>query len=112
MLATEKVAVKDKEVVIWTDPDLFARLLVIQEKREVSMKDFWRYSLSPVAWSLATPIGNVYKSTKSVLLTCLEKKIIWSIKYQLMQQECMTSFVSSANYQQVSILSEIYQIMS
>ena len=44
-------------------------------KREVSMKDFLKYSLSPVAWSLATPIGNVYKSTKSDLLTWLENKI-------------------------------------
>ena len=39
------------------------------------MKDFLKYSLSPVAWSLATPIGNVYKSTKSDLLTWLENKI-------------------------------------
>ena len=75
LLATEEVAVKDKEVVIRADCDLFARLLVIREKREVSMKDFLRYSLGPVAWSLATPIGNVYKFTKSDLLTCLEKKI-------------------------------------
>ena len=74
MLATEKVAVKDKEVVIRADRDLFARLLVIRETREVSMKDFVGYSLAPVAWSLVTAIGNVYKSTKSDLLTCLEKK--------------------------------------
>ena len=75
LLATGKGAVKDKEVVILADCDLFARLLVIQEKHEVSMKDFLRYLLGLVAWSLATPIGNVYKSTKSDLLTCLEKKI-------------------------------------
>ena len=74
MLATEKIVVKGKEVVIRADCDLFARLLVTQEKREVSMKDFLRYSLRPGAWSLATPIGNVYKFTKSDLLTSLEKK--------------------------------------
>ena len=38
------------------------------------MKNFWRYSLDPVVWSLATPIANVYKSTKSDLLTSLERK--------------------------------------
>ena len=31
--------------------------------------------MGPVAWSLATPIGNVYDSTESDLLTCLKKKI-------------------------------------
>ena len=75
MLATEKVAVKNKAVVIRADRDLFSQLLVIRERREVSKKDFFRYSLGPVAWSLATPTGNVYRSTKSDLLTCLEKKI-------------------------------------
>ena len=74
MLATEKVAVKDKEVVIRADRDLFAWLLVIRETREVSMKDFVGYSLAPAVWSLLTAIGNVCKSTKSDLLTCLEKK--------------------------------------
>ena len=45
MLAAEKVAGKDKELVVRADRNLFARLLVIWEKREVSMKDFLRYSL-------------------------------------------------------------------
>ena len=45
MLAVEKVAGKDKELVVRADRNLFARLLVIWEKREVSMKDFLRYSL-------------------------------------------------------------------
>ena len=39
------------------------------------MKNFLKYSSSPVAWSLATPIGNVCKYTKSDLLTWLENKI-------------------------------------
>ena len=39
------------------------------------MKDFLKYSLSPVAWSLDTPIGNVCKYIKSDLLTWLENKI-------------------------------------
>ena len=45
MLAVEKVAGKDKELVVRADRNLFARLFVIWEKREVSMKDFLRYSL-------------------------------------------------------------------
>ena len=54
------------------DCDLFAWL---REKNEVSMKNFLRYALGPVAWSLTTPTKNVSKSAKSDLLTCLENKI-------------------------------------
>ena len=63
------------DVVVRADRDLFLWLLVIWEKRDVSMKDFLRYSFGPVAWSLATPPENVFKSAKSDLLTCLENKI-------------------------------------
>ena len=87
-------------MVIQADRDLFARLLVIREKREVSIKDFMKHSLGPAIWSLATPIGNFYKSRKSDVLTCLEKKINL-VKYQLMQQECTTKCVFSVSYQQV-----------
>lgn len=45
---------------IQADRDLFARLLVIREKREVSIKDFMNHSLGPAIWSLATPIGTFY----------------------------------------------------
>ena len=34
-LVTEKVAVKDKEAVVWADRDFFARLFVIQKKKNV-----------------------------------------------------------------------------
>ena len=39
------------------------------------MKNFLRYALGPVAWSLAAPVGNVYKSTKPDFSTCLENQI-------------------------------------
>ena len=39
------------------------------------MKNFLKYSSSPVAWSLATPIENVCKYTKSDFLTWLENNI-------------------------------------
>ena len=50
------------------------RLLVTREKLEVSMKDFLRYFLGPVACSLLTPIGNVYKSSKSDFYNMLGKE--------------------------------------
>ena len=65
MLVTEKVAVKDKEVVVQAYCDLFARLLVIREKCDVSMKDFLKYSLDPVTWSQVTPLGKENQSGQS-----------------------------------------------
>ena len=75
MKASKMVSVKGKDLVIRADRNLFARLLVIQEKREISLKELLRFSLGPIAWSLATPTGTIYKSVKSKLLASLELKI-------------------------------------
>ena len=73
MLSTQKVSVNGGDVVIRADRALFARLLVIREKRGVSIKELLQYSLSPIAWSLATPEGNTFKSVKSKLQNALEE---------------------------------------
>ena len=52
-----------------------ARLLVIREKRGVSISELLRHSLGPVAWSLTTPEGRIYKFVKSKLLNALEERI-------------------------------------
>lgn len=75
MNATKKVSLKDRDLVIRADRNLFARLLVICEKREISLRDLLKFSLGPIAWSLATPAGTIYKSVKSKLLTSLEPRI-------------------------------------
>ena len=59
MLVTEKVAVKDKEVVARADHDLLSRFLLIWEKHEMTMRGILRYSLGSVTWALAIPFGNV-----------------------------------------------------
>ena len=45
----------------------------IREKHGVSIKELLQYSLSPIAWSLATPEGNTFKSVKSKLQNALEE---------------------------------------
>ena len=67
--------VKGKEVIIQSDRSLFARLLVIQEKRGISIRELLCHSLGPVAWSLATPKGHICRSVKSKLLNALEERI-------------------------------------
>ena len=75
MKQVKKMTVNGKDVVIQADRSFFARILVIQEKRSISTRELLQYSLGPIAWSLATPDGNIYKSVKSKLLNALEDKI-------------------------------------
>ena len=76
MLSTQKVSDNGKDVVIGADRALFVRLLVIREKRGgVSIKELLQYSLGPIAWFLATPEGNIFKSVKSKLQNALEEKM-------------------------------------
>ena len=75
MPTTERIAVKNKELVVRTDCNFFIRLLVIQEKRDRSLKYFLQFSLGQFAWSLGSPAGNDCKSVKSNLLARLKKKL-------------------------------------
>ena len=75
MLSTQKVFVHEKDVVIRADHALFARLLVIREKHGVSIKELLQYSLGPIAWSLATPEGNILKVCEIKLQNALEEKM-------------------------------------
>ena len=75
MLEQQNLSVNGKDVVIRADRELFARLLIIREKRGISIKELLKHSLGPIAWSLATPQGNIFKSVKSKLLKALEEKI-------------------------------------
>ena len=45
----KRLCVKDKEVIIQSDHSLFARLLIIREKRGISIRELLRHSLGPVA---------------------------------------------------------------
>ena len=73
MLSTQKVSVNGGDVVIRADRALFARLLVIREKRGFSIKKLLQYSLGPIASSLAALKGNNFKSVKSKLQNALEE---------------------------------------
>ena len=48
---------------------------MIREKRGVSFKELLQYSLGPIAWYLASPEGNTFKSVKSRVQNVLEEKI-------------------------------------
>ena len=66
--------VKDQNITIKADRDIFARLLVICGKREVSLRDVLTYSLGPIPWSLATVDGSLAKTNKAKMLDAIEKE--------------------------------------
>ena len=68
-----KVNVKDKEVIVKADCNFFARMLVIAQSRAMDLQHVLKFSIGPVPWSLATPDGQLRKTTKAVLLNLLEK---------------------------------------
>eukprot|EP00794_Sanderia_malayensis_P011581 gene11581-12774_t len=68
--------IKDKTYTITAERGIFAKLLVIGEKRcTVSMQELLSYSLGPIPWSLAKPDGTLVKTTKSKLLNVVEEGI-------------------------------------
>ena len=70
---TEMKSVNEKIFTVNADRDLFARLLIAANSRDVDLKEVLSYELSTVPYSLAHTDGTLRKSAKSVLLAELEK---------------------------------------
>ena len=61
-----------KSFVLRADRNLFARLLVIGQSRQIDLRDLLTHELGPVPWSLATYDGSLAKTNKSALAKLLE----------------------------------------
>ena len=73
-----KVSVKatdEKLMTVNADRDLFGRLLVAANARQINLKEVLRYELSPVPCSLAHQGGSLRKTTKSTFCSILEKNV-------------------------------------
>ncbi len=73
-MALPKVKKATQEVVMKATRDLFGRLLVIGQTRQISLQELLKYCLGPLPLSIATLEGNPVKTVKANLLTVLEKK--------------------------------------
>lgn len=72
----KKKAVKttdDKMITVSADRELFGRLVISAKTRQIDLKEVLTYELSTVPCSLAHNDGSLRKTTKSVLLSELEK---------------------------------------
>lgn len=67
------VKLKDKNVALSAERNLFGRLVVISQKRNISVSDLFQYELSAVPWSLAKSDGSLAKCQKSLMLDELGK---------------------------------------
>ena len=75
MKKTKMKGTNENLVVITEDRDLFGRLLIITNVRQVNLREILSYDLLAVPYSLAHTDGTLRKTTKSVL-QILESKII------------------------------------
>ncbi len=67
---------KEKIMIMNAERGLFAKLLIIAEKRKtMTMKELLTYSVGPVPWFLALPDGGLVKTLKSKLLDALEADV-------------------------------------
>ena len=65
----------DKLVTVNADRDLFGRLLIVSNVRQINLKEVLCYELSPVPCSLAHPDGGLRKTAKCVMSSLLEKDV-------------------------------------
>ena len=73
----KKIRIKsnDKLVTVKADRDLFDRLLIVSNTRQICLKEVLSFELSPVPYSPASADGSLRKGAKSVLCSLLEKDV-------------------------------------
>ena len=72
MAKTVTVRANSRDVAIKADRSFFSRMLAILTSRNLDLRMVLLFSLSPLPLSLASPQGNLNKTTKSSLLSLLE----------------------------------------
>ena len=68
-------AVSDKLVTVGADRELFGRLLIAANVRQINLKQVLCYELSSVPFSLAYQDGSLRKTNKSTLAALIESKV-------------------------------------
>ena len=71
----QSCTIEDKTKTLKADQDVFARLLVICGKCDVSLRAVLKYSLGPIPWFMATADGAFVRTVKSNLLDAVEKDV-------------------------------------
>ena len=78
---TKKGKVKagdEKSITVHADRDLFGRLLIVANARQINLMEVLSYEFSPIPCSLAHQDGSLRKNTKSHLAGIIEKLVTTS----------------------------------
>ena len=67
---TVTVKCKDKTIQIKANPNLFGQIAIIMQKRELDVREVFKYPLGPFPWALAGVMGDLKKTNKATLLHC------------------------------------------
>ena len=70
-----QVKVKNKQIPIKSNSDLFGQLALIMQTRTIDLRHVFAFPLGPHPWSLAGVMGELKKSNKATLLHMLEKDV-------------------------------------
>ena len=70
-----KYKCKNKHIKLVANTNLFAKLIIIMQKRSMDLKEVFKYSLGPFPWALAGCVSDLKKTNKATLLHELEKKL-------------------------------------
>lgn len=73
--AKKRVTSGGRDIIIKADRNLFARLLVIGQNRQMNLQEVLAHELGPVPWSLASPDGTMAKTNKAALSKLLENGV-------------------------------------
>ena len=70
---TVTVKCKDKTIQIKATRNLFGQIAIIMQKRDLDLKEVFKYPLGPFPWALAGVMGDLKKTNKATLLNEVEK---------------------------------------
>ena len=70
---TVTVKCKDKTIQVKAIRNLFGQIAIIMQKRELDLREVFKYLLGPFPWALAVVMGDLKKTNKATLLNEVEK---------------------------------------
>ena len=68
-----KLKIQDKFVQMTAEKNIFGRIAIMSQQRNIEMKEIFCYPLGPISWALADSMGTLKKTKKTILMHELEK---------------------------------------
>ena len=72
LFKTTSVKVNGKDIILTADKNLFGKISIIMQKRQLDLTEVFKYPLGPLPWALSTPMGCLKKTNKAALVHKLE----------------------------------------